>query len=267
VDAAAALVPAAHVTGSGQAEGAVTTAGRERPILFSSPMVRAILAGRKTQTRRILGWKPREDGLNLAFSGLELGFYCSDSPASGYVLRSRGAGSCWNDRTHPAHCPHGATGDRLWVRETHACFHVGEGLDRAVPECVAYRATCRDDGSFDFVNTRGEVMGLRVTKWTPSIFMPRWASRITLEITEIRVQRLQEISDEDAKAEGIERDTEPCDHTRLSCEEIKCLGPTHRSTFCELWDLINGKRAAWASNPWVWAITFRRVAAEQERKP
>jgi hypothetical protein len=94
--------------------------------------------------------------------------------------------------------------------------------------------------------------------------MPRWASRITLEVTEVRVQRLQEISEKDAKAEGVPRDTEPCDHIRHACADIGCMGPTYRSSFCELWGQINGERAPWASNPWVWAITFKVINARSE---
>lgn len=221
---------------------------KSRGILFSAPMVRAILSGAKTQTRRVLISEHAEDAAVWAD--------CRDGRWESGIA-SGASGSFGHGEF--VRCPFGISGDRLWVGETHALFMVGEGMDRPVPQCVAYRATCDADGGFDYANGRGEVMRIKVTKWTPSIHMPRWASRITLEITEVRVQRLQEISEDDARAEGVERDTEPCDHTRLSCEEIGCLGPTHRSTFCELWDSINGKRAPWSSNPWCWEITFRRL--------
>jgi hypothetical protein len=124
-------------------EDAEEASMKERPILFSAPMVRALLAGTKTQTRRIVKWKPRESGLNLGFSGLSAALYNTANQASGWVLRSRVR---WRmlerSNVSAAHCPYGTPGDRLWVRETHARFHIGEGMDRPVPECVAYRATC-----------------------------------------------------------------------------------------------------------------------------
>lgn len=254
----------------------------ERPIIFSAPMVRAILEGRKTQTRRVLAWKPREDGLNLAFTGLMPGCYSCDNPASGYVLRSRGAGSCWNDRTWPAHCPYGAAGDRLWVRETwQAWRQTNVEYDEWEPETakdrmrdarIVYRATSDSLGP-----------------WRPSIFIPRWASRIALEVADVRVQRLQEISDEDARAEGVEPYTPP--HGHISPEQ-RVPGPgfdrcrlgdqPYRLPFADIWDRINGKSRpmldddgrrvlddsdrpimvasrSWASNPWVWALTFKRI--------
>ncbi len=102
---------------------------KERPILFSDEMVRALLANRKTQTRRIAKFKPYMPGqtLNLSFSGFDLGYYCTDVPSSGYVLRTRDGNGVWNDRTKPLHCPYGKVGDRLWVREAwtpdHAAFY------------------------------------------------------------------------------------------------------------------------------------------------
>lgn len=195
----------------------LVVAMKERGILFSGAMVRAILSGAKTQTRRVSREQPS---------------WTDVSPA-------------WLAR-----CPYGAPGDRLWVRETHARFSVGEGMDRSVPECVAYRATCGEDGSFDYVNTRGEITELKVSKWTPSIFMPRWASRITLEVTEVRVQRVQDISPDDVLAEGVDK------------RARSAVYPWHVyavEDYQNLWDSINGDRAPWASNPWVWAVSFRRL--------
>jgi hypothetical protein len=225
---------------------------KERPVLFSAPMVRAILEGRKTQTRRIAKWKPREPGYNLGFSGVQVGFYCSDLLSSGYVLRSRGAGGCWNDRTHPLHCPYGKPGDRLWVRETHARFSVGEGMDTPVPECVAYRATCGKNSAFDYANSRGEVTRLKVTKWTPAIHMPRWAARIELEVSGVRVERLHDITEEDAKAEGLRFDG----NHWIGAGPHKW--PTARAAFESLWCDINGLDS-WRSNPWVWVVEIKRV--------
>lgn len=212
---------------------------RERPILFSAPMVREIRADRKWQTRRLLGLRE---------------FGPSTTPGFAWTFRDRRL--IWNDYTHKEFlaskwCRY-HVGDRLWVKETHARFAVGEGLDRPVQECVAYRATSDSDGGVDYTNGRGEVMHHRVTKWTPSIFMPRWASRIQLEVTEVRVQRLQDISEDDARAEGV--------------DEVKDKVPTARDAFRLLWESINGdrapwtsNRAPWASNPWVFAVSFRRL--------
>jgi hypothetical protein len=205
----------------------VLDAGKERPILFSAPMVRAILAGTKTQTRRIV--KPQPE-------------YDADERWPGWKWPSHQARSMLEISEIPSACPYGRRGDRLWVRETHAQFAVGNRSGVA-PQCVAYRATCDEDGGFDYVNNGDEIMRLKVTKWTPAIYMPRWASRITLEVTRVRVERLHDISEEDARAEGV--------------DEIKAQVPTARDAFSYLWRDINGAES-WRANPWVWVISFRR---------
>jgi len=198
----------------------------EKPILFSGPMVRAILEGRKTQTRRIVKPQP--------FDGV---VYCNAAP--GWAQPYVDDGGMYGP---PIECPYGEPGARLWVRETW----------RDQPGAIEYRAdTCNDgpaDGSADAESP----------KWRPSIFMPRAASRITLEITAIRVERLQDITEEDAEAEGIERefrtvvmrpDGGPDYHIPLS----------YRGGIANKWDEINGKRASWDSNPWVWVVEFNLV--------
>ena len=202
---------------------------KERPILFSSEMVRAIIDGRKTQTRRVV--KPQ--------------------PAAGLP------------------CPYGAPGDRLWVRETFASFRaegqpvtprdaryvvLRDGAQvyadgKTYPPLAAYAA-----GAFDAI------------KWRPSIHMPRWASRITLEVVSVRVERVQSITEEDARAEGVDWAAphpygERWDDDREDPREVgySTGGSFARDNFRRLWDSINGKRASWASNPWVWAVEFRRV--------
>jgi hypothetical protein len=213
---------------------------REHPILFSGPMVRALLLGTKTQTRRVVRL-PSDRGAWEASTLGGPGVRHSDgTPAAEFTC-------LWNTTTGKAlACPYGAPGDRLWVREAWSYFGGAEYLYQQDRESVVYR-------------TDGEEQNGRGWTWRPSIHMPRWASRITLEVTEVRVQRLQDISEEDAQAEGAPRDHEPCDHIRRSCEDIGCLGPTYRASFCELWDSINGDRTPWKSNPWVWAISFRMV--------
>ncbi|MCE9982484.1 morphogenetic protein [Leclercia adecarboxylata] len=211
----------------------------ERGMIFNAEMVRAILDGRKTQTRRVVKFKLREPGLNLNFSGLKLGHYRTGDSSSGYVLASRGAMGCWNDKTFPAHCPYGQPGDRIWVRET-----FGDCGERLV-----YRADI-DDGA-----------KCKVERWTPSIHMPRWASRILLEITDVRVERLNSISEEDARAEGV-----PPAGDLLPDYPDTYLTPagdfaTAKVAFHRLWQSIYGDDS-WPANSWVWVIEFKRIEGD-----
>lgn len=198
---------------------------KERPILFSGPMVRAILEGRKTQTRRVV--KP-------PLSPDHLGQWEPTTIGGTGITDSRGnvvpeMGVIWHTRTGQViGCPYGQTGDNLWVRETWADLRPYNG--------IAYRADVSKTGI--------------ITKWKPSIFMPRWASRITLEITGVRVERVQEITAMDCISEGIKRSQAWDVHDRAT-EEI--------CSFLSLWDSINGKKHPWVSNPWVWVISFKRI--------
>ena len=215
---------------------------KERPILFSGPMVRAILDGTKTQTRRVV--KPQPDLSILKESYRDLEFEFRRMPVLGPTHVPSEWGFCAKyDKPNcvPIHgykCPYGTIGDRLWVRETWA----PHPQDQAT---IFYRAT---------VDTEP---GIRVWDgpWKPSIYMPRWASRITLEITGIRVERVQDISDEDARAEGLwcRFDGQGCEGKCHKCSE------TARVAFRTLWDSTNAKRHPWASNPWVWVIEFGRA--------
>jgi hypothetical protein len=254
-----------------------TLAIKERPVLFSGPMVRAIMDGVKTQTRRIIDWKVREPGLNLGFSGLEPGYYCSDLPSSGWVLRSRGGPSgCWNDRTHPLHCPYGLTGDRLWVREA---WRTGAALDKLNATEIAER--CLDAGwEKPWAPIQYEADGKR-RMWSeddfggpgrPRLarFIPRWASRLTLEVVSVRVERLREISEKDARAEGIREVTKDgnvrkyCiyDQGDTSSTPWADMPRTAVEAFRALWDGINAESGnGWDVNPWVWVIEFRWVSA------
>ena len=189
---------------------------KELPILFSSPMVRALLAGTKTQTRRIV--KPQPS-------------FCSDeeNSAAGHTQEALG------DK-----CPYGAPGDRLWVRETWAPRGVNQIGGGPLTTLIAYRT----DGAMHALPHRE--IARDPHNWHPSIFMPRWASRLTLEITAVRVERLQDISEVDAKAE---------DGCWVVC------GPrwgTYRAGYHWLWESINGP-GSWALNPWIWVITFKRI--------
>lgn len=136
-----------------------------------------------------------------------------------------------DDREIP--CPYGTPGDRLWVRETWFCDNPATAQDAlSRMEGVYFKATEASPHLF---------------KWRPSIFMPRWASRITLEIAGVRVERLQEITEEDARAEGVDAHPPSAIDDRI-----------YRRPFEVLWDSINGKIYPWASNPWVWVIEFKR---------
>lgn len=222
---------------------------KDRPILFSAPMVRAILAGTKTQTRREVKWKGLKPGLNLGFSGLR-----AVKNMGGFSLESDTRTSV-EDRSAVTPCPYGQPGDRLWVRETFFAwgrwetrYSAKKGRDEwhfvdMTLECgkaYEYPATGGQPQPMGGARHRG---GTTPTWWKrPAIHMPRAASRITLEITSVRVERLQEISDMDALAEGVDRE-------QPSYPKLK---------FSWLWKSINGPQS-WDANPWVWAITFNRI--------
>ena len=207
----------------------------DRPILFSAQMVRALLDGSKTQTRRRAKFVSREPGLNMGFSGLH-----ASQPRPGcWVLLSKSR-SCWEDRTQMWRCPYGVPGDTLWVRETLKWNDADAvwqyGADAAnVPELSLL---CRP------TPTRWP-KGVCVSMW-----MPRGASRIALDITNVRVERLQDISESDAQAEGCAR--------LVMDDDGKCYESergTYRTGYAGLWDHINGA-GAWDANPWVVALSF-----------
>ena len=202
---------------------------KERPILFSGPMVKAILEGRKSQTRRVMKPQPIKLPYDHIFPSGEHGLM-SDTPHQ--------YGSSM------AHfCPYGKVGDRLWVRETLRRAESGTPT-RYLDGCPVMR----DGESIDWPFKR--------SPW-PSIFMPRWASRISLEITGVRVERLQEITEEDAVAEGCE--------LMVGVTAGGCIGlVSARYAFRKLWDSINGKKYPWSENPWVWVIEFKRIEKEDK---
>lgn len=203
---------------------------RERPILFSGEMVRAILSGRKTQTRRLVKepWRVR---LPLTVRGdfpfqdtfAVPGVYVAEHNDYGAVSVRAGNGKLLGVKPDEFEwvCQYGQAGDRLWVRET----------------WQKYRGT-------DVVQYRADLEQAMMV-WRPSIFMPRWASRLTLEVLAVRAERLQAISSVDAIAE--------------TGAMVQGMPYEPREHFAYRWDAINGKRATWASNPWVWCISFRRV--------
>lgn len=221
----------------------------ERGMIFNAEMVRAILDGRKTQTRRIMKIQPDSPNLGLlritdSTKRADIGkYHWAESNATGTHTRSALFA-----------CPFGQPGDRIWVRETFSCMgnedaHPvdanGNLCERENAQRI-YRASATqkpgnyglwsspDPDGFDFEGS-----------WTPSIHMPRWASRITLEITDVRVERLNSISEEDALAEGV---------------RATALSPA-KYVFGSLWQSIYGadNPQSWQANPWVWVIEFRRV--------
>ena len=243
---------------------------KERPVLFSGAMVRAILDGRKTQTRRVLKRQPYISVSNPPhFSDVEAGdvFVCPDfaptTSVRGSVLAEcerPGVYHCMGQKQFAEkHSPYGVPGDRLWVRETH-----GFGGDACAPD-LYYRATHPD----------APIQG----RWHPSIHMRREDSRLVLEITGVRVERLNDCSEADATAEGVEPvETEREEHdfsicrwcggTRLytaisprggALPDTDCLHcDTHLKRYAQLWDDINGA-GAWEANPWVWVVEFMRI--------
>jgi hypothetical protein len=246
---------------------------KARPIIFSAEMVKAILEGRKTQTRRIIKPQPAMvDDLsipNVAYAGGEMVKWFGKQAPNTY---------------QKIHCPYGEVGDKLWCRETFTQYRAN------TPEEMAITNQAWDDfrtGKKDLISAAhsipaatGERQVLYAAdfgdwaknvdcdiKWTSPIFMPRWASRITLEIVGVRVERVKGISPLDAIAEGIERldaDTpfraDFANQWRdYSGQEYYFNSPI--DSFHSGWNKINGKKAGcdWASNPWVWVLEFRRV--------
>lgn len=239
---------------------AVATPVKERPILFSGPMVRAILAGTKTQTRRVVrlpGGAPwrlghvDEDGASFARA---------NRTVRGVEVVTEG----WE-----IPCPYGVAGERLWVRETWALVSADDhsAFTARAERMPAGKTLADTDGGLDrFIDLTDEQAEwahahVDPERWRPSIHMPRWASRLTLEISEVRVQRLQEISDEAAAAEGMDfRPIDTFPGVKAWHAPDGWSHKTARGAFDHAWESINGKRAPWASNPWVWAITFKRLA-------
>ncbi|HCI2922976.1 TPA: hypothetical protein NOU56_001246 [Pseudomonas aeruginosa] len=216
---------------------------RERPILFNDQMVRAILEGRKTVTRRVMKPQPTfcKDGGHH--------WPCNVHQSMLHVERELQNGEgCWCGLAEAA-CPYGQPGDRLWVRETWGLQVRSYG--GGAGEFIVYRAT-----NPDAIYCRSSEGREYPVKWKPGIHMRRHSSRILLEITAVRVERLQDISEEQALAEGVRG--EPCDHARQACSDIGCWGDTAKGAFGFLWEQLNGA-GAWQANPWVWVVEFKRV--------
>jgi len=239
-----------------------------KPILFSGEMVRAILEGRKTQTRRVV--KPQPEFVGGSGEEAEASAWGWADDHGAWITMDLSLPSYTGDGHHPngellrATCPYGEAGDGLWVRESFAPRYFDDGKP-------AYRA------DFDPVKLSGVVPE---PKWTPSIHMPRSACRIHLDLVEVRIEQLQDITTEDIVAEGIQypvREAEDGYRPMCNVEALEYLpNPQLPSTHDELlrahwamtWDKINAKRQdgafAWDKNPWVWALTFKRAEGERD---
>lgn len=208
---------------------------KERPILFQSAMVRALLDGSKTQTRRIVRDLPAWPITEICHDAGGTAKWMPNGPSASGTGMAAG---------HWRHCPYGKPGDRLWVRETHRpIFGQTCGLIT-----VDYQADPRE---------KWERLGdapdcLIKSKWTPSIHMRREYSRILLEIVSVRAERLQDISEADAAAEGWQRRSEVSNDPDVHSDAA-------RDWYRDLWEEINGLDS-WNTNPWVWVVEFKRVA-------
>jgi hypothetical protein len=247
---------------------------KERPILFSGAMVQAILRGDKTQTRRVCKSQPYPNGFK--FDGREILCHTDYLPPSTMLMGVKRGGleyTTSDAEGWESECPYGQEGGRLWVRET---WKPGSwrddgrvAIDYAASPELTHTPWLRPT-NFETLRVwwENELMhagsipdahgvhhwepGKSPMHWRPSIHMPRWACRIVLEITDVRVERLNDISHEDAIAEGCGGQG-----WKVSDDRAPVIYPCNQ--FAELWDSINAKRAPWASNPYVWALTFRRA--------
>lgn len=209
---------------------------KERPILFSGEMVRAIREGRKTQTRRVAKFpqwvNPDEiKSFHQDLNGGWVGWSTDEPELSSFTKQT------YKDQGFL--CPYGQIGDRLWVREAHAI------VPRSAYAGSDISLVLRPDDDYEAAIFRADwSLSDAGIQWRPSIHMPRWASRLTLEITNVRLERLQDIRNMDAIEEGV----------------FLYAYKSHIDSFRAKWDAINAKRGySWDSNPWVWAAEFKEV--------
>lgn len=258
---------------------------KERPILFSGPLVRAILDGRKTQTRRLV--RPQPPPQTVAWNFIA----ASTDGDRRHKFEPRDIVDDIEARCgEPIRSPYGLPGDRLWVRETWqyngTCHTSPEGVRgfTSITAAVTYRADGTRRSGIDVSGTypaahpkqptwlTPEELSVWWARWRPSIHMPRWASRIDLEVTKVGVERLQDITAEDVMAEGVQVPAAPDGSPLLritgkhaptdyldSLAEPPSANELLRAEFASLWDGINAKIASWASNPWVWVVGFKVV--------
>lgn len=267
------------------------TQTKSRPILFIGPMVRALLDGTKTQTRRVLKFQPPSVEAVREMSGSGFSIFTDHHQPEWF----RCGGPVWAVRklmgvTPNWTCPYGRPGDRLWVRETWRPFELDDGQDgvKFQADDAFKPLTITDDYFADnmeaVLDKWVEINDRYRGQWRPSIFMPRWASRLTLEVEQVRVERVQEISEADAVAEGVAESwtetwwqgyrefNDDLMHQQATGDEPpdwmiepKKMKMDHMrrsavQNYRSLWDSINGKSHPWESNPWVWVVTFKVVS-------
>jgi hypothetical protein len=201
----------------------------EHPILFTRPMVRATLAGIKTQTRRLIKELPAQQYDEVGVESLD--------PSLWHFV--------YGSRAHSRRCPYGIPGEGLWGRETYM------QQPNASPRTPIYHADVPDLAEERAAVRIAKRAGTKVPRWTPSIHMPRWAARLVLEVTRIRVQRIHEITEADALAEGVTKVGK-----RWEVEGIVATPISAVDAYRALWEYING-RGSWAANPWVWVVDYR----------
>jgi len=263
----------------------------ERPIIFSGPMVRAILAGKKTQTRRVVRWPIVSNGIAFDRELGDIVCRCDYLPPSEMLMQVRRGKQRYDVARCEGwefECPYGAPGDTLWVRETWRPHH-----DENLSTCVQFRADLGVRKPTLWSEREGHWCEDRIdeTRWRSPLFMPRWASRLSLRVLSVRVERLQEISEEDAISEGCtpaprhgwwqvatrddsggielreggNADTDPPPWMRSDPRAIAPPsrqyheGLSARTHFIAGWHSINGARAPWSSNPYVWVVEFERA--------
>lgn len=243
---------------------------KERPILMQGEMVQRTLDGSKGQTRRVVKLWEAPNGWGVYHSDgaddwefVHLGEDGDPYPDGGMVVRR---------------CPYGVPSDRLWVREAWRVHGYSDRPDGGLVASIVYGAT---GTTIDISGIDDEKSHLPATDhWRPSIHMPRWASRITLEVTDVRVERIQDISGVDARAEGVKCPVVPKPDAPGYCDPlvpVELLERAHawpksttgdeahdfhsRLAFSGLWESINAKRGyGWETNPWVWCVTFKKVS-------
>jgi len=209
-----------------------------RPILFSAPMVRAMLDGSKTQTRRVIKPQPRSNGKIFNARAGEIRCEQDNLPPSALLwdVGKHRVTVCDLDGTLQLCCPYGVPGDTLWVKESIQ-------RDEALGQASSFAADCTPTKATEWAWKR---------KALPGMFMPKVLSRITLEVTGVRVERVQDISEADAVAEGVHAVEVP------TCVVQNGYTIPARAAYETLWCDINGAQS-WADNPWVWVVEFRRV--------